>query len=40
MLSNINISNLDNSVSKTSVYSDAFENSFQVEQQYLKNHKS
>ena len=40
MLSNINISNLDNSVSKTSVYSDAFENSIQVEQQYLKNHKS
>ena len=40
MLSNINISNLDNSISKTSVYSDAFENSFEVEQQYLKNHKS
>ena len=36
MLSNINISNLENSFSKTSIYSDACENSFQVEQQYIK----
>ena len=40
MLSNINISNLENSFSKTSIYSDACENSFQVEQQYIKIHKS
>ena len=40
MLSNINISNLVNSLSKTSIYSDACENSFQVEQQYIKIHKS
>ena len=36
MLQNINISNLDNSVSQTSYYSDAFDNSAQLEEHYLK----
>lgn len=36
MLQNINISNLDNSISQTSYYSDAFENSVQLEEHYQK----
>ena len=39
MLSNINISNLENSNCNSSIYSDACENSFQLEQQYKKNHE-
>ena len=36
MLHNINISNLDNSISQTSYYSDAYENSVQLEEHYQK----
>ena len=36
MLSQINISNLDNSISNTSVYSDAFQNSIELEEHFLK----
>jgi len=36
MLQNINISNLDNSVSQTSYYSDAYENSVQLEEHFQK----
>ena len=36
MLSKINISNLDNSISKTSIYSDAFENPTELEEHYRK----
>ena len=39
MLSNINISNLENSVTDSSVYSDACENSIQLEQLYEKKHE-
>ena len=36
MLQNINISNLDNSISQTSYYSDAYENSVQLEEHFQK----
>ena len=36
MLSNINISNLENSNNESSIYSDACENSIQLEQEYKK----
>ena len=39
MLSNINISNLENSVTNSSIYSDACENSIQLEQLYEKKHE-
>ena len=39
MLSNINISNLENSKDNSSIYTDACENSIQLEQVYLKNHE-
>ena len=38
MLSNINISNLENSKSDSSIYYDACENSIQLEQEYNKKH--
>ena len=39
MLSNINISNLENSKTDSSVYSDACENSIQLEEEYNKKHE-